>query len=293
MRHSIPAALCLIVLSCGLSGCKPRSDELRPTLGPPEVNGLPTTPVSEAPPAPGGTQRALVIRHRIITLQLPLGAASETEELWTYINEEPVGARRGPCLFRNSIRVGIGREADWPEVARTLRRLTGEQLSRSQVVAQPGRPVPIALLPGRGEQTIFMFRPDGTLFGMDYPPGDNLMVITAGVNFDGPRNVLLRGAPVIRTKKRTKRYVKGETGYVLRAEPIYFRMEELAFQFNVPPGGFVMMGPGPEVKRPTSPGRKFLTAERRGERFETIMVIAPEVFVAPVRRTGATAAPTD
>ncbi len=169
------------------------------------------------------------------------------------------------------------------ETTRTLRRLTGEQLVRAHVIAQPGRPLPITLRPGRGEQTIFMFRPDGTLFGKDYPPGDNVMVITAGVDFDDPKNVLISGTPVIRTKRRFRQYVRGPTGYVLANRPIHFRLEEMSFQFNVPPGGFLMIGPGPEVKRSTSPGRHFLTGGERGERFEMLMVIAPEVFSAAAR----------
>ncbi len=291
--HSSALPCALVAVSALLASCRHDTEELRPLLPPPRVNGVAATPVGNLQPPAPGTRQALIIRHRILTLQLPLGAASDTEEIWTYINEEPLGSRRGACLGRNGIRVGIGRESHWPEIAKVLRRLTGRRLSRAHMIARPGHPVPVTIRQGVDSQTMFLFRPNGTLFGLDYPPGDNLLVLTAGIDFDNPRNVLLSGAPVVRSKVRRRRYVKGPTGYALRAEPEYFRLEELAFQFNIAPGGFVMIGPGPEVRRTTSPGHCFLTSETRGQRFETLLVIAPEVFVAPIRAKAEPAPPAD
>ena len=48
-------------------------------------------------------------------------------------------------------------------------------------------------------------------------------------------------------------------------------------------GGFVLIGPGAGVKRSTSPGCHFLVHQSKGVEFETILVIAPELFYAPVR----------
>ena len=279
------SALLVLALSAAATAgsCQGGDDPLLPPLPPPEIDGVKATPLEQLADPPPGQARALVIRYRIVTLKLPIGAASETEDLWTYVNEEPLGARRGPCLARNGVRVGLGREADWPEIAKVLRRLTGLRTSRGNMLAQPGRPVPIILRKGADTQTVFMFRPDGTLFGRDYPPGDNLIVLTAGINFDDPKEVLLAGAPVVRSTARRRRYVKGPTGYVFKNEPVSIRLEELAFQFTVPRGGFVMIGPGPEARRSTSPGRLLLTSEFRGARFETVLVILPEVFAVALR----------
>lgn len=265
------------------ASCRPADESLRPPLPPPVVNGVSATPLSDLPGRRGDARRALVVRHRVISVQLPLGAASETEDLWSYVNEEPAGSRRGPCLARNGMRVGLGREADWPEIARILRRLTGQRLARARMIAKPGDPLSISLKKGQDTQPIFMFRPDGTLFGNDYPPGDYLMVLTAGIDFDNPRTVLISGAPVIRSRYRRRQYVKGHAGYMLTSNPVYYRLEDMAFQFNVPPGGFLMIGPGPEVARSSSPGSRFLVKSKQGERFETLLVIAPEVFSVRVR----------
>jgi len=252
-------------------------------MPPPVINGLPASPLGEAAKDETLRQRMLVVRHRLITVQLPLGAASESEDVWAYINEEPAGARLGPCLARNGVRAGIGRESDWPEIARILRRLTGQRLTRAHMIARPGYPVPIVLKKNQDTQTIFLFRPDGTLSGNDYPPGDNLLVVTAGINYDNPRSVRLMGAPVVRSRYRRQRYVKGHAGYLLTSEPVHYRLDELAFQFDVPPGGFLLVGCGQEIRRRSSPGRAFLVKEKKGARFETLLVIAPEVFAAPVR----------
>ena len=49
----------------------------------------------------------------------------------------------------------------------------------------------------------------------------------------------------------------------------------------MPAGGFLLIGPGRESQRLTSPGRQFLVGQRDGMEYETVLVIAPELFAAP------------
>ncbi len=275
------AATCLLP-----AGCRPGDQPLRSPLPPPTVNGVPAVPLREMAPRPAGDEAlAVVLRHRIVSFELPLGSASASEELWSYIDEEPAGARRGPCLARNGIRVGLGREGDWPEIARLLRGMTAQRQSRASMVARPGHPASVTLKKGQPAQTIFLFRDDGTLFGNDYPPGDNLLVLTARVNLDRPDDVHLSGAPVVRSRYRQQRYERGPEGFLLTAKPIHYRLEELAFHFTVPRGRFVLVGPGPQADRATSAGHRFFVHQRRGERFEALLLIVPEAFAAAVRPT--------
>ncbi|HET6429204.1 MAG TPA: hypothetical protein VFJ30_12380 [Phycisphaerae bacterium] len=275
MRSSLAVAAGL------LAGCA-RPIELRPEIPPPTQAGVPLTPLARNVPNEAASH-ILAVRLRLITLQLPLGASSGSEEIWSYLNEEGVAAGAASPLAYNGVRAGMGRENAWPDVARVLTRLAGRTLQRSQLVTVPGSTVPIVLQQFAEEQTIFIFRADRTLFGRDYPPGDNVLMTATGIDLDNPSSVRLSCTPLVRTTRRRNRYVQTPTGYQLREEPDYLPIPELQLGFTVPAGGFVLIGPGQEAQRETSPGSRFLLRRQRGVPFETILVIAPEVFTAPVR----------
>lgn len=283
-RPPIRALFVLAALPLWAAGCQQPGEPLRPPLPPPVKGSAPLGPRSRTD-ANEATRKLLVVRLRLVTVQLPIGSVSDSEELWNYLDEEPVGARIGSGLAYNGFRAGLGQDSAWPDIAKILRQLTGQPLTRSHMLAQIGQPLAIVLKPGQDAQTIFTFRPDRTLYGQDYPPGDNVLTLTAGVDLDKPSDVHLMCAPLIRSTRRRPRYVKEPGGYLLSAEATYYPLEELEFQFKVPAGGFILIGPGRGLKRPSSPGYHFLVREKNGAKFETILVIAPEVFYAPVRES--------
>ena len=86
-----------------------------------------------------------------------------------------------------------------------LRRLTGQAARRSHALSEPGTPVPIPLKERQEGQTIFEVQRDGTLVGFDYPPGDDVLMTSASVDFDDPSFVHIAGVPLIRTTRRQSR----------------------------------------------------------------------------------------
>jgi len=280
--HHMVLRSSLAVATGLLAGCN-RPIQLRPEIPPPTEAGMPLTLLSPNAPKEEA-QHILAIRLRLITLQLPLGASSESEEVWGYLNEEGVTGGRASPLAYNGFRAGMGTEGVWPDVARVLTRLAGGTLQRSNLVTRPGTTVPFVLKHFAEEQTIFTFRADRTLFGRDYPPGDNVLMTATGVDWDNPSSVRLSCTPLVRTTHRRSRYVRTPTGYALRQVPDYLPIRGLEMGFTIPAGGFVVIGPGQDVRRESSPGNHFLVQRTRGVPFETVLVIAPEVFTAPVRR---------
>ncbi|KKL59135.1 hypothetical protein LCGC14_2218370 [marine sediment metagenome] len=274
----------LWVLAAGMSaaGCKLQIP-LRPPLPPPVEGAVALTPLTR-PKDTDLTHRMLLVRYRLITLELPIGSVSESEEIWSYLNEEPVGARIGTALAYNGLRVGMGNRSVWPDIAQVLRRLAGWQLRRSSAVARPGVPLPVTVKRGVGKQTLFLFRPDGTLVGQDYPPGDNVLMLTAGIDRENPSSVRLTCTPLIRAQRRRPRYVRAGGGYTLAAGTDHFALRDMDFAFVLAPGAFLVIGPGPDVRRESSPGHCFLVRRRKGVPFETVLVVAPEVFLAPVTK---------
>ena len=92
-------------------------------------------------------------------------------------------------------------------------RMTGRKLHESAVIAIPGRPVSIVLKRGLPQQTMFLFRPDRTLSGLDYPPGDNLLTIACTLDEDDQSKVLITGLPQVRTTYHRPQFVD-RTGVV-------------------------------------------------------------------------------
>lgn len=277
----------LAVLACGVGltiagGCGRPDTPFRTPLPPPTAHGATMTPAERLPKNKAATDYLLVVRLQLVMVRMPIGSVSDTEELWSYLNEEPAGAKVTTTLARNGIRVGYGRPSDWPEVERILRRLTGRPVAKAVLTPAPDTPVAYVLKQDLDVQTIFTYRRDRTLVGFDYPPGDNVLMLGGALDFDDLAGVTLMGAPVVRSAYRQPRYSKEMGPYVLSYEQRYFELPDLGFQFKVPAGGFVLIGPGQDVRRDTSPGAHFLVQEKNGLKFETVLVIWPEAFAAAV-----------
>lgn len=274
-------SISLPFLFAGLS-CKNPAEPLHSTADPPVVGSVKFKPLQRQTVRNNHRNFVLLIRMNVLTIRLPIGAVSNSEAIWNYLDEEPVGARISSILAMNGIRVGVGRKGDWDQIVRILRRHTAQPLTRSVALGPPGRSMPIIFKPHQQVQTIFTYRQDITLFGRDYPPGDNVLMTAASVNYDNLDMINVSAALVIRSAHRRRQYVKQAGKYGFVSKPIYYQLDGLEFQVSVPRGGFVLIGPGRDIHRPSSVGHHFLVCTDRGVDFETVVVLAPEVFAAPL-----------
>ncbi len=283
------AALTLISLAAagvGLAitaGCPPAAD---PARRGPAAALPPPTPLSplQRPAQPDSQSKFLrLVRLKFMAIDLPLGATGESERLWSYLDEEPVGARISVTLGQNGFRVGQGRGSDWPQMKDVIDRLTIKSWRSWILQSLPGNSVSIALKERQDVQTIFVFRRNRTLFAKDYPPGDNVLAIVPTLSYDDPTGVHMTASALIRTTRRRSQYVKTPAGYVIATAPVLHELPEMEFRLAVPQGGLVLIGPSKAAKDATSPGSAFLTHSVDGVRFEQILVIVPEVVAQPIR----------
>jgi len=278
------AATLLAVLSAVLGGCP-----ADPTgLGPNPLVGNRRMPGRIDPnDARSGTAKpgryVLVARLRLVTIEVPVGTASGSEEIWSYLDEEPVSAIRSASLGRNGLRVGLGREDSWPDLARIFKRMTGRSPKQNLVVAVPGDPLPIVLKERQQIQTIFTFYDDRTLSGADYPPGDNVLAVVCTLNEDDLSKLMITVMPQVRSTRHRTRFVMGQTGPRMVSTAEVFNFPHLTFRLTVPSKDFLVIGPGAHSRRPTSVGHHFLVKKKEGMEFETLLVLIPEVFAAPAR----------
>lgn len=260
----------LLCLGAGLAGCPPDTPQ----------QDLPSISVVMPPDTDEEdeiVEAVYVVRIEMGTIEIPIGQASGSRELWSYLDEEPLSLRAG-VLGRNGMRVGVGRSDIWPDVTRVLEKMTGRKYSSTLIQAQPGKSTPIVLKPLQPIQTIFMYQQDGSLYGADYPPGDNLLTILCTLDPQRLERVLLTATPQIRTTKRVTRLVEefGITRAVHR--PVFFPFREMTFQVPLDSGDFLVIAPGIMSRRPTSLAHHFLTRQKEGMEMESVLILKPQVY---------------
>jgi len=268
--NRITIVLCL--LQAVLSGCAPE----------PETTSQSGTiePLTEHVEPDASGHVVVLVSIRLVTIEVPSGIVSRSEDLWSYLDEEPIGAETLAVLGRNGLRMGIGRADTWPDVAKLLTRMTGQALQRSDVLIRPGAPLPITLKEDQPVQTIWVSRRDLTLRGRDFPPGDNLITVAFTIDLDDPSRMVVTGQPQLRTTQRYSTYRRGPGGFVHSWEPSVLALAQLTFRAPMRTKDFLVIGPGAESGRSTSTGRHFLVRKKKGMDFETVLVLVPHVVAA-------------
>ena len=279
-------ALCLALWALVASaGCGP--EQKRPGPGYYGAGTGAAKPIAPFRPAGAAGKKGdgaylLYLQLRLISIKVPVGKASGSEDLWSYLDEEGLGATSSTCLGRNGLRVGVGRRQSWPDLAAILKRLTGRAIRTTTMSALPGENVHVVLKEFRPSQTIFFFHPDRTLSGADHPPGDNVLTLTCTVGGDDPSRILMTAVPQVRSSKRRTKIVKSPAGVMMVDKPTWSSFRPLMFQVSVPSKDFLVVGPSAESRRASSVGHHFLVEKKEGMEVETLLVIIPEVLAKPL-----------
>lgn len=241
---------------------------------------------------PNGGPGALVVRLRVVAIQVPLGKSSDSEELWSYLDEEPVNLGGNVHLGQNGFRVGVAPREAWPQVARVLRRLTGQKVGEHFHWMVPGRPTSIVLQRDCPVQTIFTFFQDGSLSGEDFPAGENVLGVQCNLNPHDREKVLLTALPQVRTRPRM-RYMPTGKSVQLVNQAVPMPLTPLTFQVNLDVGDLLVVGPGPAALNETSAGHHFLTQTSDGMPVERVVVLVPTIRRVRVRNGPADLIPSD
>lgn len=294
------ARLVIPILAGSLWGC-----DVFPPPAPPVQRRVPTDlqpvppgenpakPVAKGNPNPrknGSPRYRLVVRIKVVTIEAPVGTVSNSERVWSWLDEELVGPETLVNLGRNGFRIGVGRRDDWPAVAKILQSvLHAKGLTETLLIAKPRDPVSFVLKQRQGVQTIFTFHPDRTCSGADYPPGDNLLTLACTFDAEDPTKLRAIGVPQIRTTRHRARIVKRAAGMTVVEQPTTYSFDPLVFQLRFAGGDFVMIGPGVQAARAVTVGHHFLIKKKgqaQAKLFETVLVLIPEVVAAPVSERG-------
>lgn len=266
---------------CASAGCRD-FDQAPPEPVPRFAQGGTLDPDGRGAKAVNGRKFLILIRFQLILMELPVGSTSDSAELWSCLSEEPLGARISAALGINGFRVGLGRQADRRDVRKILTRMTARSPYEWNFNTRPSGAVAIPLKRRQPTQTIFTFRPDRTLVGYDYEPGDNILSIIPTIDYDAPSAVHVSGAFGIRSTQTRPQYVETPGGYFLENKPVHYPLPGLDFKLVVPPGGFLLIGPSKDARGEMSSGAAFLLTKKDGVKFEKVLLIAPKVFYEPI-----------
>lgn len=284
-KSRVAAAAAAFGLVGILAGCQnPPPPATAPAAAPavtgPIINGKPMRLVGSDPVSPEA-RVLLTIRLTVYRVELPLGSASRSERLWRYFDEEVADAGTIGILQRNGFRVGRAPSQEWPAVSRVLEEMAGTAPLSKQFLAMPGRQQQITVKEHQDVQRLFVFDRFGLLTGQDYPAGDNVLLLTCNINGQNPSEVVVQAVPAVLSETKSVRWQETDQGYQRVDQREEVPVKPLEFSVRAPRGTYLVIGPGADVMRSTSPGNSFLVTERGGLRFETLLILVPEVFTAP------------
>jgi hypothetical protein len=252
---------------------------------PPVDPGQSLPPLAMPGAGPGGNdsqQYLFALLVKVTSIEVPVGTASGSEEIWSYLDEERTKAFHSATLGRNGMRVGLADAASWPDLARILMKMTGRKLSEESYTAIPGQPFPIELRSNLPAQTIFTSYSDRTLSGSDYPPGDNLLTLNITLDENDSSRMIITALPQIRSTQRSTDIVRQDSGFTFAEHPVTYSFIPAMFQFAMKDKDIVVIGPGAESRRPTSIGYHFLLQDKQNVPCETVLVLAINLVKVPL-----------
>ncbi|GAH89479.1 unnamed protein product, partial [marine sediment metagenome] len=174
-------------------------------------------------------------------------------------------------------RVGVGRKENLQDVERILKGMMARKYSESVLQMFNEKPGTIVLVRNTSAQTIFLYSENQTLTGNDYPPGDNLIKISAVADPDHRDKSLLTITPEIRSTKTKPQIIRKRGTPRIQENPVLFLFRSMRFQLKMTDGEFMVIGPGIESHRPTSIGHHFLTNTKNNIEYEQFLVLHPQV----------------
>jgi len=218
------------------------------------------------------------ISFDVLRARVPRGFFSQSEKVWNHLNEAAVQPQTGILLQRNGLRVAVGDANSWPPIRALLEQQGSVETSQSRMVLNNGFPLLIEPDPRSRDQTVFMFRPDGSLGGASFPQSINGLMVEyelVGANVDTLKVAVM---PQIRLPRQLPRLNPESPGFITQPMmPPTRVLRELAFTAEIGPQQFVAVGPSRLVENPHLVGALLLCEENEGQRLESMYFITPKV----------------
>ncbi len=221
----------------------------------------------------------LQISFDVLRARVPRGFFSQSEKIWNHVNEAVVPQESAVLLQRNGLRVAVGGTDSWPPIRALLEQQGPVETSQNSMVLNNGLPLVIEPDQRMRDQTVFMFRPDGTLGGASFPQSVNGLLIEYELAGAATDDLRISVTPQVRLPKQPPRLSWNVPGYMEHTVTPPTRVfRELAFTVTAGPGQFIAIGPSRLIENAHLVGSLLLCDEREGERMESMYFITPKVL---------------
>jgi hypothetical protein len=225
-------------------------------------------------------QQVVVLRVNfdILRTRVPKGAFSESGKIWNHLDEEAIPADVSTLLQRNGLRVARGKVDSWLPIQAILDQEKLET-ARTNMTLSNGLPLTIDLDQLKREQTLFLFRRDGSLAGVTCPMSGNRLRIEYEIPVTDASAVTVEVMPEIRQQPVLAQPRMNESGLLDRSieEPGRV-LRELAFRMTVAAGEFFVIGPSRTTHQVYLAGSLLLCEQIEGRQYETMYFITPRVY---------------
>lgn len=225
---------------------------------------------------------ALQVRFDILLAQADRGAFSQSGKIWNHLDENAVDSQRSLLLQRNGLRVARGREEAWAPIRALLEQAGTVKTSANSMIMGNALPLLVEVEGLPRDQTLFLFRSDGSMGAASFPRSRNLLRIEYDLSLKDAEAVRILAMPEVRLPPqavtyRPDRHQRGGTQW----EEISRTLRELAFEMEVGSGEFIVIGPSRLAGtkgRGHLAGSLLLCEEQNGRETETIYFITPQLL---------------
>lgn len=270
-----------------LGGCNP-SLRLWPGFAKttPHESFAPT--FSTIPAAPGAGFRKLNrdgpqmvgLAFDVIRIDFPRNRLRHSRKIWNHVDELRLPVELTARVLRNGLRVGAASPSSWPAMT-AIFEAAEAQVRREQLVAQAGLPLSIRLSTLDGPESIFRYNRSGRLVGKTFTVGEKLLNLGYALHPRLGGCTDLELSFEIRHDRGVMTWERQDN--ILRQVPAVDRevFGDLTVQLTLNGDEFLVLGVGDQGGQEFLFGRRFLTIERAGMPFETMLCIAPRAFQTP------------
>ena len=262
----------------------PTSEPVDPTE---EESDDPGEDEAMAGPAAPGEQpiRRVSVRLNVLRVTAPTGSFSKHPSIWKTVVGSLADAGAAACLRDNGIRSAIGRDSDRAALQALLDDVPDHRSAVDPLIPDMTRLVELTLGPCDPHQRVFHYDRAGKLHGDEFENAKVVLRIAYEVRSARLDDVMLQLMPEIEEPPGPMKWVITDSGAAQVEEERRHSFRELVFGGTIPPGGFLMLGPTPDIYQQPLLGRAIFvdtnrTDEGEAEPRESLLLISPIVTSA-------------
>lgn len=213
----------------------------------------------------------------VLRIELPADRIHHSEKTWNHVDELRSDPAQMALLRRNGLRMGAASPEAWAAL-RAIFEACQAQVFRATHTVRQGLPLTLELGEVEPDETVFLITADQRTVGSTFSRGQKYLHVDYELNPDAESTATLRVTPEIHNLTGERRW-RRDGGRLLKVPEYEGKLfHELACTLTLGAGEFLVIGPDTTAATNLTVGRRFLTREHQGQRYETVLCITPQPF---------------